>query len=279
MSISQNEFWNEEGGKFWSENKQLMDNMLYPLGKVALDGLNVKEGMHVLDVGCGAGSTTIELSSLVGREGLITGIDISNPLTSKARKLSKQLNLKNVNFKVFNIQTTDLLPDSFDRAYSRFGLMFFEDPFVAFSNINNSLKLDAKLSFVCWQEPKLNPWQYLPIKKLINFIDFPTFEPRQPGPFAFQEKEYITKILIKSGFKKIQIHSHKQNITLFKGLNLSQAVEKFLSMNPIVSQVIKEKNNSFRSKVFGAVEEVWFPFYKNDVLQFPSACWIVNACK
>ena len=48
------------------------------------------------------------------------------------------------------------MPSDFDIAFPRFGVMFFEDPYQAFSNIYKSLKDNGQLSFVCWQNPSLN---------------------------------------------------------------------------------------------------------------------------
>ena len=47
---------------------------------------------------------------------------------------------------------------------SRFGVMFFSDPVVAFTNIRRSLKPSGRLVFVCWRPLKQNPWIY-PLKR------------------------------------------------------------------------------------------------------------------
>ena len=76
--------------------------------------------------------------------------------------------------------------------------MFFEDPYQAFSNIYKSLK---SISFVCWQNPSLNLGRcFYPYK--LN-LDLPSLL-QIAGPFAFEDKNYISDIL-QSNFKDIEI--------------------------------------------------------------------------
>ena len=51
---------------------------------------------RILDIGCGTGSTSQSLSKLVGENGLITGIDISEPILSFAKNQLENRNIKNI---------------------------------------------------------------------------------------------------------------------------------------------------------------------------------------
>src|SRR4051794_33884294 len=63
----------------------------------------IKQGDHVLDVGCGSGSITASIASLVGDTGSVTGIDTSEHLIEIAREHSSALALSNVHFEVADI--------------------------------------------------------------------------------------------------------------------------------------------------------------------------------
>ena len=61
----------------WVKDQAVFERRLQSLGNLALRKINLMEGMDVVDLGCGSGSTTIEISALVGDKGSVTGIDIS----------------------------------------------------------------------------------------------------------------------------------------------------------------------------------------------------------
>ena len=43
---------------------------------------------------------------------------------------------------------------------SQFGVMFFDEPTVAFTNIRAQMTRGARLAFACWQASANNPWHY-----------------------------------------------------------------------------------------------------------------------
>src|SRR4051794_38283100 len=61
----------------------------------------IQQGDHVLDVGCGSGSITASIASLIGDNGSVTGIDTSEHLIEIARENSSALS--NVHFEVADI--------------------------------------------------------------------------------------------------------------------------------------------------------------------------------
>ena len=132
-------------------------------------------------------SITLDIAKKVS-EGKVTGLDISVPMLNQAKSEATAQGLTNDDFKVVDVQVDQLTNEQYDCVYSRFGVMFFEDPFEAFKNIFTSVKGGGKLSFVCWQDPALNPWQSLSIKVIKEYLDIPSPPKRSPGPFAFQEQ-------------------------------------------------------------------------------------------
>ena len=279
INKEQKAFWSGKGGEIWVSKQDSMDIMLSPLGEEAIKKLNLSSDENVLDIGCGCGSTTISIANEILKNGTISGIDISTPMIEKAKRSVDELSLSNVDFFVKDVQTEDLGENIFSSAYSRFGVMFFDDPFKAFSNILTSLKENGKLSFVCWQSPKLNPWQSLSVQAVRQFIDLPSPPKRNPGPFAFQEKDYVNDILKKAGFKNIQIEDFQREIDMFYGKALEEAAEDYLSINPVITKMLKESSQEIRKSVSDSLREAFRPFYNEDKLTFPSATWIISAKK
>jgi len=125
-----------------------MDEKLECVSDILFRSIGTPEGLRFLDIGCGAGSTTIRLGKLVSSTASVTGIDISEPMVSFARGKAKGID--NVDFVLDNAQTYEFEPSKFDGAISRMGVMFFTNPIQAFSNIHSALNKGSFLTFACW---------------------------------------------------------------------------------------------------------------------------------
>ena len=277
-NIKQRQFWSGAGGDVWVNKQREMDIMLNPLGDRVIERLDLKSDAKIIDIGCGCGATTLEIAKKI-TQGEILGVDISEPMLDKATETAKEMSLSNISFEVKDVQV-DVMPQNyFDIAFSRFGVMFFEDPFEAFKNIHSSLKKDGLLSFVCWQNASLNPWQSLSIQVIKEFLDLPAPAPKSPGPFAFEDKTYLEDILRESGFKGLEILDNQEDIIMFSGKSIREACEDYLTINPVVTEMLKNSKPQLTEEILEALVIKFSNFHKNDGLLFPSATWIVTAKK
>jgi ubiquinone/menaquinone biosynthesis C-methylase UbiE len=277
-NIKQKQFWSGAGGDVWVDKQREMDIMLNPLGERVIQGLDLKEETKILDIGCGCGATTLEIAKLVN-QGEVFGVDISEPMLERATQTASDMALTNISYQVKDVQVDEMPNNYFDIAFSRFGVMFFEDPFEAFNNINHSLKDDGQLSFVCWQHASLNPWQSLSIQVIKEFLDLPAPPPKSPGPFAFEDKSYIEEILNASGFRDIEIKDNQEDIVMFSGKSIREACEDYLTINPVVTEMLKNSPSELREEILEALIGKFSNYHKDDGLLFPSATWIVTAKK
>ncbi|MDG1230017.1 MAG: class I SAM-dependent methyltransferase [SAR86 cluster bacterium] len=277
-NIKQRQFWSGAGGDVWVNKQREMDIMLNPLGDRVIERLDLKSDAKIIDIGCGCGATTLEIAKKI-TQGEILGVDISEPMLDKATETAKEMSLSNISFEVKDVQV-DVMPQNyFDVAFSRFGVMFFEDPFEAFKNIHSSLKEDGLLSFVCWQNASLNPWQSLSIQVIKEFLDLPAPAPKSPGPFAFEDKTYLEEILRESGFKGLEILDNQEDIVMFSGKSIREACEDYLTINPVVTEMLKNSKPELTEEILEALVIKFSNFHQNDGLLFPSATWIVTAKK
>ena len=279
VNKNQRDFWSGKGGDIWVERQNAMDTMLSPLGEAALNKLNLNEGENVLDIGCGCGHTTLNIAKRISPDGQVTGLDISEPMLKRAKESANEMSISNASFNCVDVQTDDIGEEVYSAAFSRFGVMFFEDPIAAFHNINKSLITGASLSFVCWQSPALNPWQSLFIEAVKKYVDLPSPPPRSPSPFAFMESEYISSILEESNFQNIMIEGHEAEVNMFSGRSLSDSVKDYISINPVVSGMLKDSTEQEKTEIINSAIEAFSPYYSAKGLMFPSATWLVTAIK
>lgn len=279
VNKNQRDFWSGKGGDIWVERQNAMDTMLSPLGEAALNKLNLNEGENVLDIGCGCGHTTLNIAKRISPDGQVTGLDISEPMLKRAKESANEMSISNASFNCVDVQTDDMGEEVYSAAFSRFGVMFFEDPVAAFCNINKSLITGASLSFVCWQSPALNPWQSLFIEAVKKYVDLPSPPPRSPSPFAFMESEYVSSILEESNFQNIMIEGHEAEVNMFSGRSLSDSVKDYISINPVVSEMLKDSPEEQKTEIINSAIDAFSPYYAEKGLMFPSATWLVTAIK
>ena len=279
VNKNQRDFWSGKGGDIWVERQNAMDTMLSHLGEAALNKLNLNEGENVLDIGCGCGHTTLNIAKRISPDGQVTGLDISEPMLKRAKESANEMSISNASFNCVDVQTDDMGEEVYSAAFSRFGVMFFEDPVAAFCNINKSLITGASLSFVCWQSPALNPWQSLFIEAVKKYVDLPSPPPRSPSPFAFMESEYVSSILEESNFQNIMIEGHEAEVNMFSGRSLSDSVKDYISINPVVSGMLKDSTEQEKTEIINSAIEAFSPYYSAKGLMFPSATWLVTTTK
>lgn len=130
----------------WVEAADLIDRQLSPLGLRAIDALDLRLGNTVLDAGCGAGQTLLQLAELVGLRGQVIGVDIAPLLLEVARRRTEHLG--QVRLFEADAQSVPLPAASVDAVYSRFGVMGFRDPVAAFGHLCALLRPSGRLASV-----------------------------------------------------------------------------------------------------------------------------------
>ena len=274
----QKDYWTNSAGKLWVKDKVEKDNMLEPLGNYALSKFNIIEGMNVLDIGCGTGITSTQIAKKINNIGYVTGLDLSETMINEATKYSEKLGIKNINFAVKDIQNEELKILEYDAAFSRFGVMFFSNPIMAFKNIYSALKKNGILTFICWQSQKENPWYNSGLEIVKKYIDVPLPKENSPGPFAYADKSYIHNILTNSDYKDIEFYSYEKDIELFKGFTLESAIREYIQSTPIFKEKILILGALDKEKIFLEIKDIWEPYFKDKHLLFPSKTWVIK-CK
>ncbi|GEQ97395.1 methyltransferase [Iodidimonas gelatinilytica] len=203
------EDWAGDMGATWLANLSGFEGMIAPIGKALLARAGYQAGETVLDIGCGGGATTIAIAQSVAPSGHALGIDISPDLKAAALARAAAAGVENAHFLCADATTVRLQDAPFDRLCSRFGCMFFEDPAAAFSNLHGLLRKNGRIDLAVWAAPRDNPWMMDMMAIVKTYIDVPPAIPRAPGPFAFEDLDYVRDILDASGFKDMDVVPHE----------------------------------------------------------------------
>ena len=143
--------WTDTVGRAWAELWTETDRSLSGLTQQLLDRLAAFPGSRILDIGCGAG----ELSLALGRarqNSAVVGVDISSALIDAARE--RGANRHNVSFVLGDAAQWRDPEGAPDLIVSRHGVMFFDDPEAAFTNIRSGAVPGAQMLFSCFRDRK-----------------------------------------------------------------------------------------------------------------------------
>ena len=222
--------WNGDNGYRWAARADEHDRVLAPVADALLGAAAPTVGMHVLDIGCGCGATTLIASEYLGKTGSATGIDLSEPMLSVARHRARTAGLRNTTFIDGDAQTHPFEPGTADLVISRFGTMSFSEPETAFRNIATALRPGARLCIATWQPLLANEWLIVPGAALLNHADLPANEPETPGMFAQSDPAIIDLILTAAGFVDIAVEGIE--LTFDCGPTIDDAVDQLANSGP-----------------------------------------------
>ncbi len=271
------EYWNDKAGAKWVGLQELLDTQLAPLGQVAMDAARVGEGESVVDVGCGCGTTTLEIARRVGSRGQVRGVDISLRMLARARQTAGELGVGNVSFDNADAQTYGFDAGHADLIFSRFGVMFFAEPAAAFANLREALKPNGRMAFVCWRAIGDNPWMQVPTMAAMEHIqiELPT-DPHAAGPFAFADEAYLKGVLEAGGFGDITIKACDLGIALGGGAPIEEVASFMIEIGPM-GRALAGASDELRVTVVGAVRDSLLPFESSTGIVMPAGTWVVTA--
>ena len=272
-------YWNGPNGQRWTDRQAEQDVLLAPVTEALIDRAAARPGERIVDVGCGCGGTSIALASRVAPTGFVLGIDISAPMLSRARQLAPKGAPVGAlaEFVLADATVYPFDPGYFDLIVSRFGVMFFAEPAVSFSNLHRALRPSGRMAFACWREPRENPWMMAPLQAIYQHVPkLPPQGPEDPGPFAFASEERVHRILGEAGFKRIEMEPVALSFDIAIGRGLDAAVQAAMQIGP-GSRALDGHPPETRAAAAKSVKEMLAPFVRGDSVPLPGSIWIVTA--
>jgi SAM-dependent methyltransferase len=270
-------YWNEAAGARWVATQQRIDAVFADVTTTALDVAGPQPGESALDVGCGCGATVLELAHRVGSGGNVVGVDVSRPMLDLAAERVRDEGLNNVTLHLADASTHPFEKAKFDLAFSRFGVMFFDEPVNAFANIRRSLRPGGRLTFLAWRAMSENPWFGIPLAAALRHIPPPdAHDPDAPGPFSFADGNRVRGILENAGFSAIDIRSHDAMMKLGGPNELAEAADLATKIGP-VSRALAGQDETAQAAAKAAILEALGKHEVPEGIILPAGVWLASA--
>ncbi|WP_454883694.1 class I SAM-dependent methyltransferase [Sphingomonas oryzagri] len=270
--------WAGRVGDVWAEEQRRTDRTFEPVDEAlvaaaaaSIDGIAAP---RILDVGCGAGTTSFSLAACLPNA-TITGIDLSPALAAAAAVRAARLpNGKGARCLFVQADATSWADESgFDLLVSRHGVMFFDDPVAAFAHLRTLAKHGGRLAFSCFRSPRENAW----VAKFAHLMPGGPADPHAPGPFAFADRDRVAAILAAAGWRDAQAAALDFAYVAGAGDDpVADANDFFQRIGP-VSRAIRELDDAGRDTLRVALDEQVRAHHKDGAVSFPAAAWIWRA--
>lgn len=268
--------WNGPAGRAWVEAQDILDQMLQPFEDVLIEAASALHPARVLDVGCGTGGTTLALARTrqdQTRQRTCLGLDISAPMIAKAQARALEQGA-NAHFICADAQRHVFEPGGFDLIVSRFGVMFFDDPVQAFSNLRHAAADGAHLRFVAWRGAAENPFMTAAERAAAPLLqgELPARRSDGPGQFAFADRQRILAILEGSGWADIDVQPLDVTCVLPEA-----ELDRYLSWLGPVGVVLQQMDEPRRREVVRQLRVAFEPYVQGETVRLHAACWTVGA--
>lgn len=272
-----NVLWDEVAPALWREHGDRVDVMDGPAGAAMLQAARLRSGDRVLDVGCGAGATTVEAARQVGPTGSVVGVDISRPMLKFAAERVAAAGLTNIELVAADAQVHRFGDSEFDAVISRFATMFFADPAAAFANLARSLRPGGRLAIVVPRAPQDDPWTATALAAAAPYLGAADVDAlNEFGAYVFADGAQLDRVLAGAGFGAV----HREALTL--PIQLGSDVDDvigYLLAQPEVQALMADTPADQVSGAVEALRSAFAPYAGPDGVVMETSCWLVTALR
>jgi len=240
--------------------------------KELVKAAEIKPNDFVLDLACGTGVVSKEISHLLGNSGNLVGIDISRVALGIAKK---SIQFRNVDFIEMDAESLGFHAN-FDKIVCQYGLMFFPDACKVLKSIGDIMKKDGRIAIAVHGTPAGVPYFSCIMNSILHYI--PDIRVKgTPTVHRFGNPDDLQKELSTAGFAGIKI---KKFTFTYHTDNFEEYWADY--MNSTANSIwpkIKTKGIEIVNAIKKEAEENTVSFIKNEKIEFPWDVLIATAYK
>jgi len=175
----------------------------------AIAAVGLQPGDTVLDVACGPGTLGLIAARTAAK---VHGIDFSEAMLTIFKDKIAQAGHDHIELHCGDAQALPYANDTFDAAFSLFGLMFFTDRSKGFAEIHRTLKPGGRVAVTSWAPMDQSP------AMMTMFGALRAIKPELPEPqrsiTTLENPDVFRQEMIAAGFKDVEISPLTQGFAI-----------------------------------------------------------------
>jgi len=190
--------WNATAGKYLK-----LLRLFEPYGFDLLARVSPKIRESALDLATGPGEPAMSIARMVGPDGRVVGIDLSEEMVQLATRIAKERRIPGLTFRAMDAETLDFPDESFDLVTSRFGFQIFTNPETVAREAYRVLRPKGRIGVAVWGTADKATAIEAVMGPMLEFGE-PDETGYQPTPFELGGPGELAKLLADAGFVETQ---------------------------------------------------------------------------
>ncbi|MBK07038.1 MAG: methyltransferase type 11 [Deltaproteobacteria bacterium] len=265
--------WPSGRGDKWCEHLVCMEAMLQAVDTPLIEALSLDTPCRVAEIGCGGGGTTQALRAQAPKGSVIHGFDISKTLVEAARARTQYDDLL---FEHADVSTKRHSQAPYDRLVSRFGVMFFKEPLVAFSNLRTWLREGGTFAFAVWGAPSENVWAKMVRDVVDEVLGLAPSVPDSPGPFRYADVDAFVSLLEEAGFSDVTHRSWRGALPVGGGFVAEEAARFALSSFSSFRELLDDAGADVYARAHHTLTERFAPYERDGIVRIDALVHLVT---
>ncbi|HEX9340583.1 MAG TPA: class I SAM-dependent methyltransferase [Thermoplasmata archaeon] len=261
--------WNES-----AQNYSKILRWLEPYGFDLLARVDPKIRERALDIATGPGEPALSMARMVGPEGDVIGIDLSEKMIERATNGAKERRIANAAFRVMDAEKMDFPDDTFDLATSRFGFQIFTNPEAVAAEAYRVLKPKGRIGATVWGTAEKAAALHVIVGPMLEFAE-PDETGYLPTPYELGGPGEMVKLLEDAGFSETK-EDRKTHSFVWK--DEAEYLETILGGTPL-GHSLKEEDPPVQEKILARTRENLRKWRKGRTIEIPCECVIATARK
>ena len=225
--------------------------------EAVLEAAQLRPGMRVLDLASGVGDPSLFVAEAVGPSGHVVATDLGPGMIGLAEELARTRGLRNIEFRVANVESLPFPDESFDVITCRFGVMFFPDQPKAFRECLRVLKRGGRVAFVVWGRRE-QPFLGTTVGILMKYVEVPPPDPDAPHAFMFGERGLLKSRLEAAGFAQVreEVRTVQARWTGSAEEYWQQFTEVAAPFRPLVAKLTSETRGRAETEILAGLRKL-----------------------
>ena len=242
MAAATPDGWDQERAARWVRQAEDIDRQLQPVSRLLFDAADLGVGERVLDIGCGTGPTTRTAATLVGPTGRVTGVDVTDQMLATAAATPTEPGSAPIDWLLADPVDWEPPPPPHDVVLSRFGVMFFSSPAIAFRNLADATAPDGRLAIATWARRTRSEMFQVPYRAALAALGRADELPDDQGPFSLHGPDVIRPLLEGAGWGDVDPVVHHLDLPYGGGVDAAGAARMSIDVGPtrILTQGLDE---------------------------------------